>query len=137
MKQYLQYFHTLRSILIVRPRTLYKKDWDWLLLLFPLLSFMTSICSIVSIETRLVTHFSGYKTITLHEKAVLYVLNDDFRIFTYWNITKFCRSIHFALVTLIILNKHETIVYSLCFKKQTLEPLLHLSFTPELPTGGP
>ena len=98
---------------------------------------MTSIYSIISIQTRLVTHFSGYKAIRPHEKVMLYVLNHDFRFFAYWNITKFCRSIHFALVTLIILNKHETIVYSLCFKKQTLEPLLHLSFTPELPTGGP
>ena len=80
-------------------RTLYKNNW--LLLMFLLLSFMTSIYSIISIEIRLVTHFSGYKTITLHEKAMLYVLNDDFRFFAYWNITKFCRSIHFALVTLI------------------------------------
>ena len=35
-----------------------------------------------------------------------------------------------------ILNKHEIIVYSLCFKKQTLELLIHLSFKPELPTNG-
>ena len=96
---------------------------------------MASIYSILSIETRLVTHFGGYKTIALHEKAMLYVLNHDFRFFAYWNITKFCRSIHFALVTLI-LNKLEIIVYSLCFKKQTLELLLHLSFKPELPTDG-
>ena len=40
---------------------------------------MTSIYSIISIETRLVTHFSGYKTITIHEKAMLYVLNHDLR----------------------------------------------------------
>ena len=79
------------------PRTLSKKDW--LLLMFLFESFMTSIYSIISIETRLVTHFSGYKTITLHEKAMLYVLNHDFRSFTYWNITKFCRSIYFPLVT--------------------------------------
>ena len=62
---------------------------------------MTSIYSIISIETRLVTHFSGYKTITLYGKAMLYVLNHDFRFFAYWNITEFCRSIHFALVTLM------------------------------------
>ena len=88
---------------------------------------MTSIYSIISIETRLVTHFNGYKTVTFHEKAMLYVLNHerlvthfngyktvtfhekamlyvlnhDFCFFAYWNITKFCRSIHFALVTLI------------------------------------
>ena len=42
---------------------------------------MASINSIISIETRLVTHFSGYKTIKLHEKAMLYVLNHDFRFF--------------------------------------------------------
>ena len=35
-----------------------------------------------------------------------------------------------------ILNKLETIVYSLCFKKQTPDFLLHLSFRPELPTDG-
>ena len=40
---------------------------------------MTSIYSMISIETRLVTHFSGYKTITLHEKAILYVLNHHSR----------------------------------------------------------
>ena len=62
---------------------------------------MTSIYPIISIETRLVTHFSGFKTITFHEKAMFYVLNHDFRFFAYSNITKFCRSIHFALVTLI------------------------------------
>ena len=44
---------------------------------------MTSIYSIISVETKLVTHLSGYKTITLHEKAVLYVLNYDFRFFAY------------------------------------------------------
>ena len=31
----------------------------------------------------LVMRFSGYKTITLHGKAVLYVLNHDFRFFAY------------------------------------------------------
>ena len=80
---------------------------------------MTSIYSIISIETRLVTHFSGYKKITLREKAVLYVLNHSFCI-GYSD----------------ILNKLETIAYSLCFKKQTLELLLHLSFKAELPTDG-
>ena len=35
-----------------------------------------------------------------------------------------------------ILNKLETTVYALCFKKQTLELLLHLSFEAELPTDG-
>ena len=44
---------------------------------------MTSIYSIISIETGLVAHFSGYKTIALHEKAMLYVLNHDFRFFAY------------------------------------------------------
>ena len=74
---------------------------------------MTCIYFIISIETRLATHFSGYKTITLQ-----------------------LHFIHFALVTPDILNKNETIVYSLCFKKQTLELLLHLSFKPKLPTDG-
>ena len=49
--------------------------------MFLLQSFMTSIYSIISNETRLVTQFNGCKTITLHEKAMLYVLNHDFRFF--------------------------------------------------------
>ena len=36
-----------------------------------------------------------------------------------------------------MLKKLATIVYSLCFKKQTLELLLHLSFKAELPTKWP
>ena len=48
--------------------------------MFLLQSFMITIYSIISIETSLVTHFSGYKTITLHQKAMLYVLNRDFLI---------------------------------------------------------
>ena len=56
---------------------------DRLLLIFLLLGFMTSIYYIISIETRPVTHFSGYKTITLHKKAMLYVLNHDFHFFAY------------------------------------------------------
>ena len=36
-----------------------------------------------------------------------------------------------------ILNKLETIVYYLCFKKQTLELLLHLSVKAEFPAGSP
>ena len=86
---------------------------------------MTSIYSIISIETRLVTHFSGYKTITLHEKAMLYVLNH-----------KILQKYSFSIDYSDILNKLKTIVYSLCFKKQTLELLLHLSFKAELPTNG-
>ena len=35
-----------------------------------------------------------------------------------------------------ILNKFETIFYSLCFKKETVELLLHLSFKAELATDG-
>ena len=35
-----------------------------------------------------------------------------------------------------ILNKLATVIYSLCFKKQTLELLLHLSFKAELPANG-
>ena len=84
---------------------------------------MTSMYSIISIETRLVTHFSGYKTITLHEKAMLYVLNHDFHF-------------SFCIGYSDMLNEVKTIVYSLCFKKKTLEILLHLSFKEELPTGG-
>ena len=36
-----------------------------------------------------------------------------------------------------ILNKLETIFYFLCFKKQTLDLLLHLSFKAELLIDGP
>ena len=86
---------------------------------------MTSIYSIISIETRLVIHFSGYKTITLHEKAMLYVLNH-----------KILQKYSFSIDYSDILNKLKTIVYSLCFKKQTLELLLHLSFKAELPKNG-
>ena len=97
---------------------------------------MTSIYSIISIETRLVTHFSGYKTITLHEKAMLYVLNHDFRFFAYWNITKFCRSIHFALVTLIYQINSKQLFILFALRKKTLALLLNLSFKAELPTDG-
>ena len=48
-----------------------------------IIKLMTSIYSIISIKTRLVTHFNGYKTIILHKKAMLYVLNDDFGFFAY------------------------------------------------------
>ena len=58
---------------------------------------MTSIYSLTSTETRLVAHFSKYKTNTLPKKTIL---NHDFRFFAYSNVTKFCRSIHFALTTL-------------------------------------
>ena len=61
---------------------------------------------------------------------MLYVLSHDFRVFAYRNISKFCRNIHFALVTLIYKTCNG------CFKKQTLELLLHLSFQVELPTNG-
>ena len=49
---------------------------------------------------------------------MLDVLNQDFLFFAIW---------------FDILNKPATIVYSLCFKKQTTELLLHLSFKAELP----
>ena len=49
----------------------------------------------------------------------------SYDFFAYRNIIKFCRSIHFGLVTLI-LNKLATTNYSPCFKKQTIELLLHL-----------
>ena len=86
-------------IKLVRPRTLCKKDW--ILLMFLLYNFMISIYSSISIETELVTHFSGYKIITIPLKRVLHVLNHNFYFFTYRNITKFSKSIPSALVTLI------------------------------------
>ena len=64
---------------------------------------------------------------------MLYVLDHDFCFFAYRNVTKFCRSIHF---TFVILNKLAAIVYCLCFKKQTIELLLHLSFKAELLKNG-
>ena len=93
------YYRNLQMATLFWAKTLHEKDW--ILLMFLSQSFMTSIYSIISIEARLVTHFSGYKTTALHKKAMLYVLNHDFRFFAYWNIIKFCKSIHFALVTLI------------------------------------
>ena len=61
---------------------------------------MISIYSSISIETELVTHFSGYKIIKIPLKRVLHVLNHNFYFFTYRNITKFSKSIPSALVTL-------------------------------------
>ena len=49
---------------------------------------------------------------------MLHVLNQDSCFFAIW---------------FDILNKLATIVYSLCFEKQTIELLLHLSFKAELP----
>ena len=66
-----------------------------------IVKFLTSIYSSLFIETGLVTLFTGYKIITLHEKVMLYVSNHDFRFFAYRNITKICRSIHFGLVTVV------------------------------------
>ena len=59
-------------------------------------------------------------------------LEQLFRFFAYRIITKFFRSIRDSDV----LNKLATIVYLLCFKKQTLELLLHLPVKAELPTNG-
>ena len=56
---------------------------------------------------------------------MLYVLNH-----------KILQKYSFSIDYSDILNKLKTIVYSLCFKKQTLELLLHLSFKAELPTDG-
>ena len=98
---------------------------------------MTSIHSIISIETRLVTHFSGYKTNTLHEKAMLYIKTAIFTFLLIEMLQNFVEVfISFCIGYPDILNILETIVYSLCFKKQTLELLLHLSFKAELPTDG-
>ena len=101
---------------------------------------MTSIYSIISIETRLVIHFSGYKTITLHEKvtksrnAICFKLRFSlFRVFKYYQTLQ---KYSFCIGYSDILNKLETIVYSPCFKKQTLELLLDLSFEAELPIAG-
>ena len=85
-------------------------------------------------ETGLVTH--GYKTITLHEKVMSYVLSHEFCFFVYRNITKFCRSIYFCIGYSDILNKLAAIVYCPCLKKQTLQLLLHLLFKAELPANG-
>ena len=92
---------------------------------------MTSIYSIISIETKLVTHFSGYKTITLHEEAML-CFKPRFSLFRLLKYYKILQKYSFCIVYSDILNELETIVYSLYFKKQTLELLLHLSFKAEL-----
>ena len=100
----------------VRSKTSNKKEW--LLLMFLLSSFMTSIYSIISIETRLVTHFSGYEIITLHYKGMLYVSNHDFLLLAYWNITKFPGSIHFPLVTLICQLKFQQLFILFVLRKK-------------------
>ena len=63
---------------------------------------MTSIYSVISIETRLATDFSGYKTITIHEKAMLYVLNHYFCFFAYLKVV----SATFLLVCFVCLKEH-------------------------------
>ena len=75
------------------------------------------------VRKKFQTNFNVYKIITLHLKGMLYVLNHDFRFFPNWNITKFCRSIDFALFNLIYQRNFQ----------QRLELLLHLSFKAELP----
>ena len=97
---------------------------------------MTSIYSIISIETSLVTHFSRYEIITLHWKGMLYVSNHDFSLFCLLKYYQILQKYLFSIGYSDMLNKLATIVYSLCFKKQTLELLLHLSFKAELPTNG-
>ena len=97
---------------------------------------MTSIYFIISTETRHVTHFGGYKTIALHEKAILYVLSHDFLFFRLLKYYKILRKYSFCTGYSDILNKPEAIVYFLCFKKQTLELLLYLSSKAELPKDG-
>ena len=99
---------------------------------------MTSIYSIISTELRLLTHFSGYKVITLHfTKKQCYMFYTDSFAFSLIDILQ-----NFVEVFILhfgyshILNKLETIFYSLCFKKQTLEILLDLSFKAELPKDG-
>ena len=74
---------------------------------------MTSIYSITSIETRLVTHFSGYKRVTLHEKAMLYVLNHNFHFFCLLKYCKILWKYSFCIGYSDILNKLETIGPSL------------------------
>ena len=70
--------HTVPNFCL-QSRTFNKKEWLRLMVL--LKSFMTSIYSIISVETSLVTHFSGYEMITLHKKAMSYVSNHDFSLF--------------------------------------------------------
>ena len=51
---------------------------------------MASVYSIISIETRLITHFSGYKAITLQTHHVDFTLkrrgNDRFDVVSMWNL---------------------------------------------------
>ena len=67
---------------------------------------------------------------------MLYVLNHDFLHFQLLKYYKILQKYSFSIGCSDILNKLETIVYSLCFKKQTLELLLYLSFKGERPTDG-
>ena len=62
---------------------------------------------------------------------MLYVSNHDFSLIEILlNFVQYSFSIGYS----DMLNKLDTIVYCLCFKKQALELLLHLSFKAELPT---
>ena len=53
-----------------------------------------------------------------------------------FSLIKILQKYSFSIGYSDILNKLEAIVYSLCFKKQTQELLLHLSFKAELPIDG-
>ena len=103
--------------------------------MFLLQSFMTSIYSITSIETRLVTHFSGYKNYTSRKSNAI-CFKPRFSLFRLLKYYKILWKYSFCIGYSDILNKPETVVYSLCFKKQTLELLLRLSFNAELRTDG-
>ena len=67
---------------------------------------------------------------------MLHVLNYNFCFPTNQNITNYILRKHLYCIGYSdILNKLVTIVYSLCFKKQAPELLLHLSFKAKLPTN--
>ena len=65
-----------------------------------------------------------------------HILNHNFSFFADRNITKFCTKHSFWIGYSHILSKIATVIYYPCFKKETQELLLYLSFELELSTSG-
>ena len=97
-----------------QPRTLYKKDS--LLLMFLLFFYST-----ISIETRLITHFRvDIRYNYTSRKSNVICFKPRFWLFHLLKYYKILYKYSFCIGFSDILNKLETIVYSLCLKKQTI-----------------
>ena len=89
---------------------------------------MISIYFIVPIETRLVTHFSGCKTITLHKKSNFICFEPRFSLFRllkYYKILQkysFCIGYSKQLFILFVLRKkHQNFYYIYLLKHNLLQ----------------